>query len=223
MARMSSFLWLFGLILGCAKSQANEVEIKMIKGPPKEFQTEVQLMCNPHYSDTGVYWVLQRKDLSAHFILHVSIRSKMTPEHKRGYKAERSGNYYQLTITSFEEENQGFYYCIVHRNQELYYSSGLEVYRQVQLTPTPTIPKQVSTRSKGLVTEKGMGSPSSETETQSLIKCELYIWVPLASGSLVLIILVIILSVCCGLRRRRKICRCKRPMDGANGKLSVPR
>uniref|UniRef100_A0A8D2LQU9 Uncharacterized protein n=1 Tax=Varanus komodoensis TaxID=61221 RepID=A0A8D2LQU9_VARKO len=120
----------------------------------------------------------------------------MTPEHKRGYKAERSGNYYQLTITSFEEENQGFYYCIVHRNQELYYSSGLEVYRQVQLTPTPTIPKQVSTRSKGLVTEKGMGSPSSET--QSLIKCELYIWVPLASGSLVLIILVIILSVCCG-------------------------
>ncbi|XP_062972759.1 T-cell surface glycoprotein CD8 alpha chain isoform X2 [Elgaria multicarinata webbii] len=210
MARISFFLGLLGLMLGCGRSETNRVEIKMTSNPPKAFKTEVRLQCVSSYMEIGVYWVLQRSDHTTQFITYVSVRSKTTPEIINGYKAEKAGNNYQLTIASFEEENQGIYYCILHRNQALFFSSGLEVHLPKPSPMPPTIPHKVSTRP---VTQniRCLSPKVSETESSSMkLPCDLYIFAPLAGGCFVLLVIVVItMSVCCGLRKRR-ICRCKR-------------
>nr|XP_020651671.1 T-cell surface glycoprotein CD8 alpha chain isoform X1 [Pogona vitticeps] len=226
MAKNPSFLWFSGLILCCFLfqeiSMETSMEISMISTAPVALNTAVELKCINKKHDTGVYWFLQKKDYTTHFILYISVLSKISGN-ARGYQTSKNGDYYKLTITSFKEEHQGIYYCLSFRNQGLYFSSGLQVYLPERTTKPPTVPVQVPTHSKG----KDMGypvPPTTEIFESTEFPCEVYIWAPLAGGCfLLLILLLITLSVCCDPRRRRRRCKCKRPMNGTNGVHPLPR
>ncbi|XP_042327155.1 T-cell surface glycoprotein CD8 alpha chain [Sceloporus undulatus] len=225
MATNSSVLWLVGLILCCCWSQINSMAVKMIKSP-EAFNTRVELKCETSDADTGVYWIFQQNGHTMRFIVYVSVRGKVSPESINGYAANKNGNYYHLIITSFQEEDQGIYYCLVHRNQKLIFSSGLSVYLPKTTTQPPTVPHQITTRSIGQAEKEPMECPNptaSDEDLRTMFSCELYIWAPLVGGCFILLIsLVITISVCCDPRRRRR-CKCKRPMNGANGSLPLPR
>ncbi|KAJ7313442.1 hypothetical protein JRQ81_004816 [Phrynocephalus forsythii] len=123
--------------------------ISMSSTSPVAFKSRVELKCVNKMSDTGVYWFLQKKNYTTRFILYISIRSKITPEDITDYQASKNGDYYQLTIRSFEEKHQGVYYCVSHRNQILHFSSGLQVYVPESTTRPPPVTTQVPTLSKG--------------------------------------------------------------------------
>ncbi|KAM6450398.1 T-cell surface glycoprotein CD8 alpha chain isoform 2-T2 [Liasis olivaceus] len=222
MAKILSLLWL----LGCCRSQTDTIDIKMISNPPRAFGTKVEFKCESSYMDAGVFWILQKSDGTHHFISHVTSRSKEATGILTGYKSSKTGNYYQLTIASFQEEHEATYYCVCHRNQKLLFSSGTPVYRPVKTTTMrPTTSQQIVVTSKGLVREEAMKCPNSTVIAKTnpeIISCEFYIWVPLAGVSLLLLILVIIISVCCGPRRSRRKCKCKRPTNGTNGTHTKP-
>ncbi|XP_063158044.1 T-cell surface glycoprotein CD8 alpha chain [Candoia aspera] len=229
MARIFSLLWLLGLILGCCRSQTERIEIKMISNLPKAFGAKVEFKCETNHMDVGVFWVLQKSDGIHHFISHVTSRSKEIAGTLTGYKASKTGSFYQLTIASFEENHEATYYCVRHRNQKLIFSLGITVHLPVKTTtPLPTIAQKNLFSTKGLVKEEAMKSPNStilaKTNPESIMfSCELYIWVPLAGVSLLLLIsLVIVISVCCGQRRSRRTCKCIRPTNGTNGTHTKP-
>ncbi|XP_060138293.1 T-cell surface glycoprotein CD8 alpha chain [Zootoca vivipara] len=227
MARIFPLLWPVSLILCCCWSQANSIgQIKLTGNVPQASRTPVELRCEPHsreLMDLGVYWVRQNLDLSTHFILRTSPRSKSTPETVRGYtgSASYTSNTYLLKIASFGEEYEGIYYCLFFRNQAVHLSSGLKVY----LPKATTIAPKVSTPSERLTTTmKFPHSTASDPDDDVMFPCELYIWAPLAGGCfLLLVMLVITLSVCCDPRRRRRHCRCKRPLNGTNGTATMSR
>ncbi|XP_033026967.1 T-cell surface glycoprotein CD8 alpha chain [Lacerta agilis] len=225
MTRIFPFLWSVGLILCCCWSQANSMApIKLTGDVPRASRTPVELKCEPNSRELmslEVYWVRQNLDLTTHFILRTSPRSKSTPETVRGYTASASSGVYLLKITSFGEEYEGIYYCLFFRNQVVHLSSGLKVY----LPKATTIAPQVSTPSEGLKTTTGCPhSTASDPDDDVMFPCELYIWAPLAGGCfLLLVMLVITMSVCCDPRRRRRRCRCKRPLNGTNGTVTMSR
>ncbi|XP_061444881.1 T-cell surface glycoprotein CD8 alpha chain [Rhineura floridana] len=227
MDRFFSFLWPLSLIPWCCCWSQTMLEIKMISHPPQALNTKVELKCETTYMDAGVFWIRHKRDYSTDFILHVSARSKMTPERVTGYKSSKKSTFYQLTIPSFKEENQGIYQCVLFRNQALHFSSGLQVYLPERATQAPTIPPQVSTHSKGLINKETMECPDStapDPRDGTMFPCEMYIWAPLAGGCfLLLVMLVITLLVCYDPRRRRRKCKCKRPLKGTNGTLALPR
>ncbi|KAG8139749.1 hypothetical protein E2320_002499 [Naja naja] len=196
----------------------------MISSPPQTFGTKVEFKCETANMDTGVFWVLQQLNGELHFITYVTSRSKEITGTLEGYKAIKTGSYYQLTIASFEKKHEGIYFCVHHRNQKLLFSLGIPVHLPVKTTTVlPTTPQQISTSAKGLIKEEGIKCPNSTdivmtNKKSTMFSCELYIWVPLVGVSLLLLItLIIIISLSCGPRRRRRKCKCIRPTNGTNG------
>ncbi|XP_015687013.1 T-cell surface glycoprotein CD8 alpha chain [Protobothrops mucrosquamatus] len=229
MAKIFCLLWFFGLILCCCVFETDLLEIKMISNSPQTFGTKVEFKCETDYIDAGVFWVLQKLNNKLHFIAHVTSRSREIKGNLEGYKSTKNGNYYQLTIASFEEKHEGTYFCMRHRNQMLSFSSGILVHLPVKTTTVlPTIPQQISVTTKELIKEEAMKCPNSTvivtTNTKStMFSCELYVWVPLAGVSLLLLItLIIVISLCCGPRRSRRKCKCIRPTNGTNGTHMKP-
>ncbi|XP_058037885.1 T-cell surface glycoprotein CD8 alpha chain [Ahaetulla prasina] len=229
MARIFCLLWFLALILCCCGSQTDQIEISMISNPPQAFGTKVEFKCETDYMDAGVFWVLQKSNGKLHFITHVTSRSKEVTGTLEGYKSTKTGSYYQLTIASFQENHEGTYFCVRHRNQKLLFSSGIPVFLPVKTTTVlPTIPQQISTTIKGLIKKPAMECPNSTvivtTNTKgTMFSCELYIWVPLAGVSLLLLItLIIVISLCCGPRRSRRKCKCVRPTNRTNGTHMKP-
>ncbi|XP_053217812.1 T-cell surface glycoprotein CD8 alpha chain [Podarcis raffonei] len=222
MTRFFSLLWPIGLILCCWWPQANSmVQMKLTGDVPHASKTPVELKCEASKMDVGVYWVRQNSDLSTHFILYMSSRSRSPQETVRGYIASKSSDNYLLRIVSFGKEYEGIYFCLLFYNQVVHFSSGLKVY----LPKATTIAPQVSTPSERLTTTMGLPhSTASGPDDDVMFRCDLYIWAPLAGGCfLLLVLLVITLSVCCDPRRRRRRCRCKKPLNGTNGTVATSR
>uniref|UniRef100_A0A8C5RIB0 Ig-like domain-containing protein n=1 Tax=Laticauda laticaudata TaxID=8630 RepID=A0A8C5RIB0_LATLA len=133
----------------------------MTSNPPQAFRTKVEFKCETDYTDTGVFWVLQGLNGKLHFITYVTSRSKEVTGTLKGYKSIKTGSYYQLTIASFEENHEGTYFCVRHRNQKLLFSSGIPVHLPVKTTTVlPTTLQQISTTTKGLIKE-GIKCPNS--------------------------------------------------------------
>ncbi|KAH0627033.1 hypothetical protein JD844_002397 [Phrynosoma platyrhinos] len=225
-------IWTFLLFSGCCWSQINSMEVKMIKSPEAN-KTSVELKCETSNADAGMFWMFQPNGHTIRFILYVSTRSKITPETISGYEANKNGNSYHFIITSFQEENQGIYYCLVHRNQILTFGSGLPVYLPKTTTQPPTVPHQITTRSKGQAAKEPMECPnltasgmfpspsyefgsiassfSVDGDLRTMFSCELYIWAPLTGGCFILLIsLVITIFVCCGKNISFQLCKQER-------------
>ncbi|XP_070583623.1 T-cell surface glycoprotein CD8 alpha chain isoform X2 [Erythrolamprus reginae] len=204
MVRIFCLLWFLALNLCRCESETDGIEITMSSSPPQTFGTKVEFKCDTNYMDAGVFWVIQKSNGNLRFIAHITSRSKEIPGLLEGYGSTKAGSFYQLTIASFQEKHEGTYFCVRHRNQKLLFSSGILVYLPVKTTTVlPTTPKRISTTVKRLIKEN-MKCPNSTaigtTNTKStMFSCELYIWVPLAGVSLLLLItLIIVISLCCG-------------------------
>ncbi|XP_032090546.1 T-cell surface glycoprotein CD8 alpha chain [Thamnophis elegans] len=229
MVRIFCLLWFLALILCCCGSQTDRLEISMISNPLETFGTKVEFKCDTDHVDAGVFWVIQKWNGVLHFITHVTSRSKEVTGTLEGYKATKAGSYYQLTIANFQENHEGTYFCVRHRNQKLLFSTGIPVFLPVTTTPVPsTTTQKISITTKGLIKEEAMKCPNSTVKVttntkNTMFSCELYIWVPLAGVSLLLLItLIIIISLCCGSRRSRRKCKCIRPTNGTNGTHMKP-
>ncbi|KAG6925384.1 CD8a molecule [Chelydra serpentina] len=201
MARFISLLFFLSLSLCCCRSQSqgSKMSVRLHSGgSPLTLAAPLELECviSGHgLSDSGVSWMRQNRDSAPEFILFITslgrVASTENGKPPARFKAKKESNY-RLTVTSFQEQDQGNYYCIVNHNQRLHFSSGIPLY----------LPDKAP--------KKGMD-----------LSCDFYIWVPLASACLLLLIaLLATITVCQKTRRRR--CKCKRPMNGSNGKPSMP-
>ncbi|XP_053115394.1 T-cell surface glycoprotein CD8 alpha chain [Hemicordylus capensis] len=219
MARVYSFLCV--LLMFCCCSSQTDIKIKLGKDSP-QLGREVELYCESSFSETGVFWMLHDKENNPHFLLYISSRgtitSTATPTNDFGVR--KSGNTYMLKVNHFKKQNEGTYYCIVNRNQALYFSQGQNVYLPVSTTQSPTTRKAATQAPNTTKNPVEYSYPSEKIPGNEGPKffCAVYIWAPLAGGCLfLLIIFLITLSVCCDPRRRRRRCRCKRPTNGTNG------
>ncbi|XP_060111900.1 T-cell surface glycoprotein CD8 alpha chain isoform X2 [Heteronotia binoei] len=228
MVRVSSILRL-SLILCYCSSQIITMKIKMISKPPEAINARVELDCEAKYSDAGVYWILQKNDHSPKSILYVSSRSKPVPDNQ-DYEISKSGSSYKLTVKAFKAKDEGIYSCSVLHNQALHLSKRLPVFLPVTTTPAPTTqqhaPKPLNPNDRHITSEPNKCSENTVTDPYDglMLPCDPYIWIPLSSGCFLLFItLVITFTVCCDPRRRRRRCQCKRPLNGTNGKPTMPR
>ncbi|XP_053886303.1 T-cell surface glycoprotein CD8 alpha chain-like isoform X2 [Malaclemys terrapin pileata] len=201
MARYFSLLFFLSLNLCCCRSQdqGSKMSVKLRSGgSPLTLKAPVELECvisGPGLSDSGVSWMRQLRDSAPQFILFITSLGRVAPTENgkppARFDARRENRNYRLTVKSFQEQDQGNYYCIVNHNQRLHFSSGIPLHLPAKA------PK------------KGLG-----------LSCDFYIWVPLTSACLLLLIaLLATITVCQKTRRRR--CKCKRPMNGSNGKPSM--
>ncbi|KAM7169027.1 T-cell surface glycoprotein CD8 alpha chain isoform 2-T2 [Macrochelys suwanniensis] len=201
-------------------------------GRPLTLAAPVELECviSGHgLSDSGVSWMRQNRDSAPEFILFITslgrVASTENGKPPARFKAKKESNY-RLTVTSFQEQDQGNYYCIVNHNQRLHFSSGIPLYLPAPPTAAPTTkattpPPSTTARSKDPGDCKHSPKTAKAPKKGMDLSCDFYIWVPLASACLLLLIaLLATITVCQKTRRRR--CKCKRPMNGSNGKPSMP-
>uniref|UniRef100_A0A8C3SDU1 T-cell surface glycoprotein CD8 alpha chain n=1 Tax=Chelydra serpentina TaxID=8475 RepID=A0A8C3SDU1_CHESE len=172
-------------------------------GSPLTLAAPLELECviSGHgLSDSGVSWMRQNRDSAPEFILFITslgrVASTENGKPPARFKAKKESNY-RLTVTSFQEQDQGNYYCIVNHNQRLHFSSGIPLYLPGQHQPHPIsapcflvlpLPTTASTwnQMSNKAPKKGMD-----------LSCDFYIWVPLASACLLLLIaLLATITVC---------------------------
>ncbi|XP_065453317.1 T-cell surface glycoprotein CD8 alpha chain isoform X2 [Chrysemys picta bellii] len=201
MARFVSLLFFLSLNLCCCRSegQRSKMSVKLRSGgSPLTLKAPVELECvisGPGLSDSGVSWMRQHRDSAPQFILFISslgrVASTENGKPPARFDAKRESKNYTLTVKSFQEQDQGNYYCIVKHSQRLHFSSGIPLHLPAKA------PK------------KGLG-----------LSCDFYIWVPLTSACLLLLIALLATITVCQ-KTRRRMCKCKRPMNGSNGKPSM--
>ncbi|CAM2113618.1 T-cell surface glycoprotein CD8 alpha chain [Caretta caretta] len=236
MARFVSLLFFLSLSLCCCRSQGQKrkMSVRLHRGSiPLSLRANVELECvisDHSLSDSGVSWVRQYRDSAPQFILFVTSLGRVAATENgkppERFQAKKESSNYRLTVTSFQEQDQGNYYCIVNHNQRLHFSSGIPLH--LPAPATTAAPPKATTPQPSTITRSGeLGGCKHSPDTEKAPKegmdlsCNIYIWVPLASTCLLLFIaLLATITVCQTTRRRR--CKCKRPMPGSNGKPSLP-
>ncbi|XP_038257025.1 T-cell surface glycoprotein CD8 alpha chain [Dermochelys coriacea] len=236
MARFVSLLFFLSLSLCCCRSQGqkSKMSVRLLRGSsPPSLEANVELECvisDNSLSDSGVSWMRQNNDSAPQFILFITslgrVASTENGKPPERFQAKKESKNYRLTVTSFKKQDQGNYYCIVNRNQRLYFSSGIQLHLPAPATAAPTT-KATTPQPSTIPRSKDPGDCTHALNTEKAPKkgtglsCDFYIWVPLASTCLLFFIaLLATITVCQKTRRRR--CKCKRPMNGSNGKPSMP-
>ncbi|KAJ6660526.1 hypothetical protein lerEdw1_017523, partial [Lerista edwardsae] len=184
-------------------SQNNKIKIKMLSARI-QMSENVELECEDS-SNAGIYWIHQNMANTPKSILYISSRGRTTPETTPDFHTAKSGTAYKLTVKKFKKESEGIYYCAAHQGQTLIFSQSLQVYLPVTTTTPMTTPQRNATPPQA--TKEPMEWHLSTSVDEKLsdnglkFSCAQYIWIPLAGGCfLLLIILVITLSICCGKR-----------------------
>ncbi|KFQ23959.1 T-cell surface glycoprotein CD8 alpha chain, partial [Merops nubicus] len=171
----------------------------------------LELECQTSKEDSGVFWIRQDKDGILHFIVFINALSRTTFEGSQKtstrFEGRKDNNFYQLVVKSFEQRDEGSYFCLMNINQALYFSSGLSVFFPAPTTTEPTA--QEPTTQHG-TTRKDPCLEASDAEQKEMnFFCDIFIWVPLAGACLLLLIALAITIILCQHTRRRR-CRCKR-------------
>ncbi|XP_043843129.1 T-cell surface glycoprotein CD8 alpha chain [Dromiciops gliroides] len=144
---------------------------------------------------------------------------------KRLQGGKKSSSIYTLTLTSFREEDEGFYYCVLVRNGLMHFSHFVPVFLPVKATttsaPKPTTTTLATTTNSSIQNSAGSGKCKpfiKSKEKKGLdFSCDLYIWMPLTGVCVVLLLALITTIIICQ-RSRRRVCRCPRPLIRPGGK-----
>ncbi|CAI9599009.1 unnamed protein product, partial [Staurois parvus] len=96
--------------------------------------------------EQGVYWFRQRKNgKNPEAIVYLSLVNKsifqLESTDQVRFKAEKSGSSFSLTIDTFQEKDQGTYYCMFIKNFVLTFSPGHQLFYPEVTTPKPTTTK----------------------------------------------------------------------------------
>uniref|UniRef100_A0A674I3A0 T-cell surface glycoprotein CD8 alpha chain n=1 Tax=Terrapene triunguis TaxID=2587831 RepID=A0A674I3A0_9SAUR len=197
-------------------------------GSPLTLGAPVELECvisGSGLSDSGVSWMRQHRQSAPQFILFVTSLNRVAPTDNgkppARFDAKKENKNYRLTVKSFQEQDQGNYYCIINHNQRLHFSSGISLHLPAPPTAVPTTKAttpelSTTTGSK----EPCKHSPNTAPKKGLDLSCDFYIWVPLTSACLLLLIaLLVTITVCQKTRRRR--CKCKRLVNFHLGAFSL--
>uniref|UniRef100_A0A452IID2 T-cell surface glycoprotein CD8 alpha chain n=1 Tax=Gopherus agassizii TaxID=38772 RepID=A0A452IID2_9SAUR len=197
---------------------------------PLALGNRVELECvfsGRDLSDSGVSWMLQHRQSVPQFILFITSLGRVAPTENgkppTRFEAKRESSIYRLTVKSFQEQDQGNYYCIVNHNQRLYFSSGIPLHLPGQHQPHPIsapsawTPPTTAPSTKATTTQPSTTSAKA-TEKGLDLSCHLYIWVPLAIACLLLLIALLATITMCQSKRR---CKCKRLVNFHLGTFSL--
>uniref|UniRef100_A0A7M4FPE2 T-cell surface glycoprotein CD8 alpha chain n=1 Tax=Crocodylus porosus TaxID=8502 RepID=A0A7M4FPE2_CROPO len=187
---------LFRCALCCTKTQQKDIQVKLLSRTPTKPGDPVELECaikDNSFSDSGVSWVHQGKDSGLRFIMFISSISRVTHASdvdKPRYGGSKGPGTYKLMVKSFQEKDQGEYYCIVIRNQMLHFSSGHQVFLPGQHQPLVEAAQ---------CKENCMPPPSNAHKTW--LNCDLYIWAPLVGACLFLLVALVVTIITCQSKR----------------------
>ncbi|XP_044516365.1 T-cell surface glycoprotein CD8 alpha chain [Gracilinanus agilis] len=190
---------------------------------------ELKLHCETmSTSPTGCSWLrLTPGAVVPTFLLYLSgsIQSaKVSPDlDSDRFGGSRSLSTYTLTLKDFQEDDQGYYYCVVLRNSRLSFSPFVPVFMPVKATTAPAPkPKPTTPAATNSSIQSAAGSDKCKSSNTSEKKgldfsCDLYIWMPLTGGCVVLFLALITTIIICQ-RSRRRVCQCPRPLIRPGGK-----
>ncbi|KAG8512965.1 T-cell surface glycoprotein CD8 alpha chain, partial [Galemys pyrenaicus] len=168
-----------------------------------ELKCEVLMTSSPQ----GCSWLFQRREVGAgpRFLVYVSrSRNKLgedvLPSELEGERIDDSR--FKLTLLSFQENEQGYYFCSVLSNSIIYFSPLVPVFLPAKPTtqppPPPRPPTPAPTNASQLVTRRPEVCPpsaGSDVNSKALdFSCNIYIWAPLA-GTCALLLLSLITVV----------------------------
>ncbi|XP_043918272.1 T-cell surface glycoprotein CD8 alpha chain [Protopterus annectens] len=242
MFKLLSCLILLHLIISTEEQQLRGTVTQRLENALK-LGSDIKLSCSSSASqivDQGIYWFRQRAGKPPECLVFITgLGKKRGPcgEHDSRITVGKSGQSYNLVLAGFQKEDAAMYYCVSVVNSVLYFGSGTNVVINEPSTTTVKITtKKVQTTETASKGNEGnqcgcanSGSSNKPTERMSpkdLFACELYIWIPLAAISVLLVIsLIITLSV--GKKSRRRICKCKnhyknRPTPEGHGRPQFP-
>ncbi|XP_058523635.1 T-cell surface glycoprotein CD8 alpha chain [Ochotona princeps] len=192
----------------------------------------VKLSCEVLLPNAGssCSWVFQPREVGASpiFLLYISanglrLASEMDSNQISG-KRERD-KVFVLSLNKFQEENQGYYFCLVVGNPNLHFSPYIPVFLPAKPTtrpaPRPTTAAPITAlQPRSLRPEfcRPFGGAAGDSRGLDLT-CDIYIWAPLA-GTCAVLLLSLIITIICNRRKPRRVCKCPRPVVRPGGKTS---
>ncbi|XP_074053111.1 T-cell surface glycoprotein CD8 alpha chain-like [Macrotis lagotis] len=230
-AAVRSLLLPLVLLLQPAGSQQQLQKFRMT--PPEKRDARpaetVQLSCETlGVSQTGCSWLrLVPGARVPTFLLFISgstgnvkVADGLNDGRLQGARA--SGTVYTLTLKDFRAQDQGHYYCLLARNAALFFSPSVAVFLPVKATTTPapktTTPLAFTNSSIQIPAGSERCKNSRPQGNKGLdFSCDFYIWMPLTSICVVLLLALITTIIIC-YRSRKRVCRCPRPLIRPGGK-----
>ncbi|XP_004642844.1 T-cell surface glycoprotein CD8 alpha chain [Octodon degus] len=204
------------LLLDAAEAQGNQFRMSPSQlvarvGDKVTLRCEVLLPNAP----SSCSWLFQPRQVSRSptFLLYQMISRTKFAQGQTRLSSSKSGNTYTLTLTGFQQQDEGYYFCSVSANMMLYFSPFIPVFLPAAPTtppppppPTPalsTLPP--SARPETCVPSKGRSGVSWLD-----LDCDTHIWAPLA-GTCVVFLLSLVITIVFHCRSKRRVCKCPRP------------
>lgn len=208
--------------LGSSQFRMRPLKVDAKIGQRMELRCEVLLSGGAQ----GCSWLYQPPGVAARptFLLYISthrtkLAEKLDPEQFSGSKTKDS---YVLTLKSFRQEDQGYYFCSVVVNSEIFFSPFVPAFLPAKPSPTPaprppTPAPSTASPPRPARPETCRPAKGGAVDTRwPDFACDIYIWAPLA-GICAVLLLSLVITVICHHRNRRRVCKCPRPVR-AGGK-----